>query len=707
MSLGTPWMLLLLPPLALVGWLMARARRLQREAACRFNGVAPENGQAALGRADWLTLAAMVCVVVALARPQWNPRPHDIERRGRDLVIVLDVSRSMLAADVFPNRLEIARIAIHEALPELSGQRVALVTFAGSAAVRVPLTLDHGFVRYMLDRADPSDMDVGGTSLQAALEKVASTVLTDSAGRRRDLVVFTDGEDHLSDIEKTAESLTQCDARVLIVGLGDPVRGARVPDAMDDNQWMRHNNVEVVSRLEESTLTELADQCSNVTYFPARTRPFDLVPLYRQLIAGAGDDVVVGGLRQVRYTEGYPYLLALAVVLWLASSPWKLPSEKGTGTFCAKHPPGRSGKMYRSPFHSKMRNLLLLVLLVPGCAGQVEDDGEAAFRARFTQGSELLSFAREQSDADALAEQSLLLDAREEFLRAALLRPGDIETAGRITTITRRLRELETVIEQQRAEEKQRREKLAETIRRLEKLCVRQERLSQQSQAVLRRPPELSGADANLPEDYGNDEQLPPEEDLDHLAPPVATEQRAVREGTASVLAGITLQQETLRQILSRAYGDIGRLPTTEVDPVVDLLAGTVAAQDQALAHLAPEAVRWPPANTALHTAAGRMQQALDALRGLQPPATDEEDETMASRNVGDHDENMDGLESESQGNGSRPVSPGDFQEALSLRSLPIPAYTSAEIMAEEAANQQKRARRKAARAGAKVEKNW
>ena len=67
MSLGTPWMLLLLPLAALVSWLMARARRLQREAACRLKGVAPENGQTVLGRGDWLALAALVCVVVALA----------------------------------------------------------------------------------------------------------------------------------------------------------------------------------------------------------------------------------------------------------------------------------------------------------------------------------------------------------------------------------------------------------------------------------------------------------------------------------------------------------------------------------------------------------------------------------------------------------------------------------------------------------------
>ncbi|HYW78011.1 MAG TPA: hypothetical protein VE890_00475, partial [Thermoguttaceae bacterium] len=398
------------------------------------------------------------------------------------------------------------------------------------------------------------------------------------------------------------------------------------------------------------------------------------------LIAGASDDVAVGGLRQVRYTEGYPYLLALAAVLWLASSPSRLP---------------------------KASSLILLALLLPGCAQQVDENGETQFRARSRQGCELLSFAREQADVDALAERSLLVDAREEFLRAALLRPGHVATARQITTITRQLRDLETLIEQQRADEKQRREKLGETIRRLETLVVRQKRLSEQSRDVLSRRPEPTGADVNNPQYYDSTEEFLPQEELDQLAPPVRAEQQTVQERTESVLDSIKFQQETLRQILTQAYGNIGRQPATEIDPVVDLLAGAVAAQEQAAANLAPGAVRWPKANTALHTAAGQIEQALDAISSLQPPATDEDDNPMASRSAGDYDEDMDGLESESQDSASQPVSPGDFQEALSLQSLPIPDYTSAEIMAEEAANQQKRARQKAARAGAKVEKNW
>jgi hypothetical protein len=307
----------------------------------------------------------------------------------------------------------------------------------------------------------------------------------------------------------------------------------------------------------------------------------------------------------------------------------------------------------------------------------------------------------------------LLLDAREEFLRAALLRPGDIETARRITGITGRLRDVEAAVAKQRAEEQKRHEDLAKTIERLQKLTVRQARLSQQSSQLLRRrlvprTTDLSNSsDSDNEMNDDNATERANNNDRRRLARPVATEQQAVREATAGVLDNVTFQQNTVRQLLRRAYGDTGKTPPTELDPAVELLAGAVASQQQALVSLAPESVRWPQANTAFHTAAGRMQQALEALRSLQPPSKDQEDNAMPSRNDGDYDEDMEGPDSETPGNKSQPVSAGDFQAALALRSLPVPNYTSAEILAEESANQQKRARQKAARAGAKVEKNW
>jgi len=661
MILGTPWMLLLLPLVALAGGLMVRARRLQREAVCRLKGVAPAVERVRLGRSNWLTLAALGCVVLALARPQWNPRPHQLERRSRDLVIALDVSRSMLAADVLPSRLEAARIAILEALPELAGQRIALVTFAGSAAVRVPLTLDHGFVRYMLERADPSEADLGSTSLQAAVEKAVGSVLTDASGGGRDLVIFTDGEDHLSNLDKTAAMLADCGARVLLVGLGDPVEGARVPASSGDDAWMRHGNAVVVSRLHEETLMKLAAKSPRVTYYPARTRPIDVVPLYQKMIAGSTGDAVVGGLQTVRYTEGYPYLLALAVGLCLAASPWRL---------------------------SAARHLVVLLLLLPGCAPTGDGGSEALYRAKLRQGDELFQHAQEQAATDGPAARSLLADAREAFLRAALLRPGDRQAARRITAVTRRLHEVDAAIERERAEEKKRREDLGGIIRRLEALTVRQVGLSEQSRQLLRRRPQ------------------PPSKELNRLAGPVRGEQQAVQEEASGVLESLTFQQDSLRKMLGRAYGTSEQLPT-ELDPAAGLLAEAADAQQQALAALGPEAVRWPKANTALHAAAGRMQQALESLRSLQPPTANQDDKVQPPMSDSDYDEDLEPADADGKGGKSKAASPADLKAALSLRWLPLPNYTSDDILAEESANQQQRARRKAARAGAKVEKNW
>lgn len=685
MSLGSPWMLLLLPLVALAGWIMARARRLQYGAACCLKGAIPGRAPPGLGKRDYMALAALACTVLALARPQWNPRPHDMERRSRDLVIVLDVSRSMLAADVFPSRLEAARICIHEALAAWPGQRVALITFAGSASVRVPLTLDHGFVRYMLERADPSDLDVGSTSLQAAFEKAVGTVLSDSAAGRRDMIVFTDGEDHLSDMEATAGILKESGARTLIIGLGDPVQGARVPHASSTNQWMWHTGAEVVSRLEEGTLKKLAGESPRVTYYPARTRPFDLVTLYQELISGAAGDAVVGESRQVRYTEGYPYLLGLAVALWFASSSSAL---------------------------SGIRRWAAFALLLNGCARHAEDGGEMVYQEKFARGGELAQHAREQTALDPLGARSLLLDAREAFLRAAMLRPGDTGAARQIMAITLRLEELEKEIEKHRAAEGERRAELTEIIGQLQGLIERQAQLAHESarwlaQRHAARGGGLSenGASANEIE-YNEPDAGRGNVDL-RLASATAKEQRLVHEGTAGLLDEVASQKKTLRQLLAHAYGGSAKPHPTELDPAVNLLSESLDAQRQALSSLVPAAIRWPKANSALHVAAARMQQAIEVLRSQQPPSDDQSDNAAPSMSANGYVEDMGGLDSGKEADRPRPVSAGDFRAALELRSLPVPNLTPAEIMAEEAANQQKRARQKAARAGARVEKNW
>jgi len=108
-----------------------------------------------------LVVLAFMMVVLALARPAWNKKEIVVKRQGRDVVFMLDVSRSMLADDLLPNRLEHAKLAILDTVDLLQGDRVALVVFAGKAIVRCPLTLDYGFFRMMLDDVSVDSAPVG------------------------------------------------------------------------------------------------------------------------------------------------------------------------------------------------------------------------------------------------------------------------------------------------------------------------------------------------------------------------------------------------------------------------------------------------------------------------------------------------------------------------------------------------------------------
>lgn len=654
MTFLSPWMLLLLLLLPVAHRVAVRGRRLQREAADILRGGhAASPGNLPLPHADRLLLAVFACLVVALARPAWNPHSEQVDTNGRDLVIALDVSRSMLASDVQPSRLEAARVAVFESLPALRDRRIALITFAGAASVRVPLTLDQEFVRYMLDHVDPMDESVGGTSLQAAIEKAATTVFTGSDQGRRDMIILTDGEDHISDIGKTAKKLRDCGAHVLIVGLGDPVTGAKVPDPAGEGRWMQYKGSDVVSRLDESTLQGLASGSPDITYYQAGTRPFDLMSLYRKLPATSSSRPVMGG-RETVYTEGAPFLIAAALLLL---SAWRFP---------------RWWKRLPLPF--------LLVLLLAGCGHRPGKD-DAEYRKSFDQAKQLRQAADALPAGDPVALQDSLSGAREAFLLAAMFKPGDLPAAREIASLTARIRALDEEIRKQREEEKKQREELAAAIERLKDLVARQSRLAQQSQQAIRAHP-----------------PIPPEQRLAEV-PATLGEQTAVSDGTTSVRETVTFYQQTVRRILTQEFGKKDPPPPTEFDEAVTLLGSAIDAQRQALLDLAAAPPAWRPVNSGFHAAAGRMKQALDSLSTQNSsPQGDEEDAD---------NEGMEWSDSDREGGRSMKAQPGQFKTALENRSLPVPNYTAEEILDGEVANQKQRTRQKAARSGANVEKNW
>ena len=143
-----------------------------------------------------LLLLAFVSIVLALTEPKWNPQPQQIRRQGRDVAILLDTSKSMLAEDIKPNRLERSKLAIRDLLEVLRGDRIAIVTFAGNATVKCPLTQDYAFVRMALADISPESSSRGGTMIGDAIRKATEEVFDKQSRQYKDLILITDGEDH-------------------------------------------------------------------------------------------------------------------------------------------------------------------------------------------------------------------------------------------------------------------------------------------------------------------------------------------------------------------------------------------------------------------------------------------------------------------------------------------------------------------------------
>ena len=168
-------------------------------------------------RAILMTLAVL-CFVLALARPQWGDEKRTAQRKGVDIIFLVDTSLSMLAEDVKPNRLGKARFEIETFIRNLRGDRVGMVTFAGSGFLQTPLTLDHAAFLLFLDAVQVGFLPDPGTSLAQAIH-LAIRAFPQKELKYKSLIIFTDGEDHEGGIEKAIEEAKQANVRIYCIGL--------------------------------------------------------------------------------------------------------------------------------------------------------------------------------------------------------------------------------------------------------------------------------------------------------------------------------------------------------------------------------------------------------------------------------------------------------------------------------------------------------
>lgn len=310
------WLLLLLPLMlaALVVVGISRRRNI-----ARFGN--PELLKSLMGDiSEWrvktktiLFLVAFVCVVFAAARPQFGSRLKEQKSRGIEMMLVVDVSNSMLAEDFAPNRLDRTRYAIDRLLADMSQDRVGLVVFAGEAKVQLPITTDYRMARSFVKRISPSLVSVQGTEVGQALS-LAELSFSQSSEASRVVVLITDGETHDNTALDVAKRLAERGIHIYAIGIGTP-EGA--PVKLDGEFIKDENDEMVVSRLNEALLQQIATT-SGGAYIRATNADFGLEQIVAQIEKMEQGELTT--LRFEEYNEQFQWILAVAAVLLVLES---------------------------------------------------------------------------------------------------------------------------------------------------------------------------------------------------------------------------------------------------------------------------------------------------------------------------------------------------------------------------------------------------
>ncbi len=207
-----------------------------------------------------LLLLGLALAIGSLAQPRWGYTFEDVKRKGLDLLVAVDTSRSMLSNDVQPNRLDRVKLAIQDLIDELQGDRVGLIAFAGRAFLQAPLTIDYDAVIEAVNDLDTKTIPEGGTNISSAIT-LATQSFGKSAMGNRALIIFTDGEELSGDAVKMAKAAADAGVRIFTIGVGTP-QGSLIPVTSDNGEtsFVKDSAGQVVkSKLDDKRLREVAE----------------------------------------------------------------------------------------------------------------------------------------------------------------------------------------------------------------------------------------------------------------------------------------------------------------------------------------------------------------------------------------------------------------------------------------------------------------
>lgn len=261
-----------------------------------------------------LVFTAIAFSIVALMRPQWGFYWEEGKRSGLDILIAIDTSRSMLAEDVKPNRLEHAKEMIRELVKGLRGDRIGLIAFSGRAFLACPLTNDYAGVLFSLQNLDENLIPKGGTSLSSAIGEALKSYRGEEK-KYKVLILLTDGEDHEGDPIRLIENAKQEGLRIFSVGIGTP-EGDLIPMTRGDGQkeFLKDGQGRVVkSHLNEDLLRKIALKADG-NYVKAEGEISGLKQIYEERLSKMEKGEFEGKMRK-KNTERFQIPLMIALLL--------------------------------------------------------------------------------------------------------------------------------------------------------------------------------------------------------------------------------------------------------------------------------------------------------------------------------------------------------------------------------------------------------
>lgn len=260
-----------------------------------------------------MVLVALALLFLALARPQWGRKIELVQRKGLDILLVQDISLSMLAQDIQPSRLTRAKHEISGFLENLKGDRIGLIAFSGEARILCPMTLDYGAARIFLNELEPGYL-LPGTDIAAALEKgIQAFEGARSPSKFQVMVLLTDGEEHDAKAIEVAQKAKNLGITIYTIGIGSrdgvpiPVPGANGTTSYKKD---RFGNI-VTTRLEEATLVQIAAETGG-RYYYAGPGEFQLQKVLEDISTREKQEIQ--GQQMEQYQDRYQWPLAAALL---------------------------------------------------------------------------------------------------------------------------------------------------------------------------------------------------------------------------------------------------------------------------------------------------------------------------------------------------------------------------------------------------------